>query len=76
MYGLRDGFWKWSKSNHAFNDLGLQKNEIGVATNNMKSRAIPERLGFTEEGIIRNYEMLHGQYLDRVIYGLNKDEFH
>ncbi|WP_410795710.1 GNAT family N-acetyltransferase [Paenibacillus sp. J5C2022] len=27
---------------HAFNDLNLRKIEIGVATNNSKSRAIPE----------------------------------
>lgn len=60
---------------HAFNDLNLRKIEIGVATNNIKSRAIPERLGFTKEGIIRSYEILHGQYLDRVIYGAIKEEW-
>ena len=60
---------------HAFNDLNLRKIEIGVATNNIKSRAIPERLGFTQEGTIRNYELLHNQFLDRVIYGLIKDEW-
>lgn len=60
---------------HAFNELDLRKIEIGVATNNIKSRAIPERLGFTKEGVIRSYEMLHDQYLDRVIYGLLKDEW-
>ncbi|WP_416202274.1 GNAT family N-acetyltransferase [Paenibacillus sp. JDR-2] len=52
---------------HAFNDLQLNKVEIGVATNNIKSRAIPERLGFTQEGTIRNYELLHNQYRDRVM---------
>jgi ribosomal-protein-serine acetyltransferase len=61
--------------NHAFNDLRLAKIEIGAATNNNKSRAIPERLGFTQEGIIRNYELLNNQYLDRVIYGLIKEEW-
>ncbi|UVI27278.1 GNAT family N-acetyltransferase [Paenibacillus spongiae] len=60
---------------HAFNDLNLRKIEIGVATNNIKSRAIPERLGFTQEGVIRNYERLHNQFLDRVIYGLVIDEW-
>ncbi|CQR47528.1 Putative ribosomal N-acetyltransferase YdaF [Paraliobacillus sp. PM-2] len=58
---------------HAFNDLDLKKIEINVATNNMKSRAIPERLGLKEEGIIRNYEFLNGEYQDRVIYGLLKE---
>lgn len=60
---------------HAFNDLHLTKVEIGAATNNIKSRAIPERLGFTQEGVIRNYELLHNQYLDRVIYGLIQEEW-
>lgn len=60
---------------HAFQDLDLRKVEIGVAANNVKSRAIPLRLGFTEEGIIRNYEHLNGEYLDRVIYGMLKEEW-
>jgi ribosomal-protein-serine acetyltransferase len=53
----------------------LRKVEIGVATNNLKSRAIPERLGFTQECIIRNYEYLNGEYYDRIIYNLLKEEW-
>ncbi|WP_127529431.1 GNAT family N-acetyltransferase [Paenibacillus kobensis] len=60
---------------HAFYDLRLRKIEIGAATQNTRSRAIPERLGFTQEGIIRNYEELHGEYMDRVIYGLLQEEW-
>ena len=60
---------------HAFNDLDLRKVEINVASSNFKSRAIPERLGFTEEGTIRNYEFLNGEYHDRVIYGMLKEEW-
>lgn len=61
--------------NHAFNDLDLKKVEIIVATKNSKSKAIPERIGFKEEGIIRNDEFLNGEYHDRVIYGLLKEEW-
>ncbi|GAQ17574.1 ribosomal-protein-serine acetyltransferase [Oceanobacillus picturae] len=60
---------------HSFNKLDLRKFEINVASNNFKSRAIPERLDFTQEGIIRNYEYLNGEYHDRVIYGLLKEEW-
>ncbi|WP_412734057.1 GNAT family N-acetyltransferase [Halalkalibacterium halodurans] len=60
---------------HAFNDLGLRKVEINVATKNSKSKAIPEKLGFKQEGILRNYEYLNGEYHDRVIYGLLKEEW-
>lgn len=61
--------------NHAFSDLKLNKVEINVATHNSKSRAIPKRLGFTEEGIVRDYEFLNGVYLDRTLYGLLKEEW-
>ena len=46
-----------------------------MASNNSKSKAIPERLGFKEEGRIRDYEFLHGEYLDRIICGLLKEEW-
>ncbi|MCZ0704599.1 ribosomal-protein-serine acetyltransferase [Natronobacillus azotifigens] len=60
---------------HAFNDLRLKKVEINVATKNSKSKAIPVRLGFKQEGIIRNDEYLNGEYHDRVIYGLLNEEW-
>ncbi|HZH61005.1 MAG TPA: GNAT family protein [Metabacillus sp.] len=60
---------------HAFTELKLNKVEINVATSNIKSKAIPKRLGFSKEGTIRNYEFLNGRYLDRNIYGLLKDDW-
>lgn len=60
---------------HAFNDLALNKVEINAAANNVKSRAIPIRLGFTEEGVIRQYERLNSEYLDRVVYGMLQVEW-
>lgn len=60
---------------YAFTHLNLNKIEIGAASNNTKSRSIPERLGFQHEGVIRDYELLNGRYLDRVIYGLKASEW-
>ncbi|WP_175639130.1 GNAT family N-acetyltransferase [Metabacillus schmidteae] len=60
---------------HSFHDLDLRKVEINVSIKNLKSRTIPRRLGFTEEGTIRNFEYLNGEYHDRVIYGLLKEEW-
>jgi ribosomal-protein-serine acetyltransferase len=60
---------------YAFKELSLNKVEINVAVKNHKSRAIPVRLGFTEEGVIRHYEFLNGEYLDRVIYGMLRGEW-
>jgi len=54
---------------HAFDTLHLQRVEIRVATGNRRSRAIPERLGFREEGILRQVEWLYDHYVDHVVYG-------
>ncbi|SMF87778.1 ribosomal-protein-serine acetyltransferase [Paenibacillus uliginis N3/975] len=60
---------------YAFDELKLNKVEIGVATENMKSRAIPENLGFKREGELRDYEYINGRFLNRVIYGLKAEEW-
>ena len=36
--------------------------EIRYAEDNLITRTIPERLGFIQEGIIRNDELLDGNY--------------
>jgi ribosomal-protein-serine acetyltransferase len=60
---------------YGFRDLKLNKIEIRVATENLKSRALPERFGFKEEGVIRDAEWLYDRYVDHVVYGLLQDEW-
>ncbi|TLS36814.1 GNAT family N-acetyltransferase [Pseudalkalibacillus caeni] len=60
---------------YGFNDIRLNRMEIRVAKENYKSRAIPERLGFKEEGLIRHAEWLYDHYVDHVVYGLLKEEW-
>lgn len=60
---------------YGFRDLKLNKIEIRVATENLKSRALPERFGFKEEGVIRDAEWLYDRYVDHVVYGLLQNEF-
>lgn len=60
---------------YALNDLKLNRVEIRTAVENKKSRAIPERLGFTEEGCIRQAEWLYDYYVDHIVYGMLKKDW-
>ncbi len=48
----------------------LRRMNIRCAVDNTKSRGIPERPGFENEGIIRGAEKIYDTYNDHVIYGL------
>ena len=60
----------------AFGDLGLHRVTIRVAPDNARSRAIPERLGFTEEGVMREAGRSALGHHDLVVYGLLDREWH
>ena len=60
---------------YAFGNLGMNRIEIRCATGNMRSRAIPKRLGFVEEGIVRQAEWLYDHYVDHVVYSILRDEW-
>lgn len=59
---------------HAVTIWRLNRVEIVVATENRRSRAIPERLGFQEEGTLRRYQLVDGRYLDCVSYSTLADD--
>jgi len=59
---------------HAFTVWKLNRVTIECASENMRSRAIPERLGFRLEGIIRAAERLQNRHVDHAIYGLLRSE--
>lgn len=61
--------------NYAFNDLCLNKIEIKVAEENYKSRKLPEKYGFKNEGIIRDAEWLNERYVNHILYGILKNEW-
>jgi ribosomal-protein-serine acetyltransferase len=60
---------------HAFYEWDLHRAEIHCAPENSRSRAIPERLGFREEALLRETELVGGRYLDSVVYGLLEAEW-
>ncbi len=57
-------------TDHAFGAWDLHRVEISAATDNHRSRAIPTRLGFVEEGVRREAERVAGRFLDLVVYGM------
>lgn len=59
----------------AFNKLLLNKVDIYCAVANEKSRAIPERLGFKPEGILRQHEWVNDHFVDVVAYGMLASEW-
>lgn len=62
-------------TDYAFEYHKLNKVEIRAAVENKKSRSIPERLGFVEEGKIRQAEWLYDHFVDHVVYGILAEEW-
>jgi ribosomal-protein-serine acetyltransferase len=60
---------------YAFTELKLHRVDILCAPENRKSRAIPERLGFKEEGAFREVQWLHNRFVDLVLYGMLESEW-
>jgi ribosomal-protein-serine acetyltransferase len=60
---------------HAFEVHQVRKVVISCAIDNPRSRAVAERLGFVQEGILRQVVRLRDRYVDGVFYGLLVDEW-
>ena len=60
---------------HAFSGWGLNRVEIRVATGNRRSAAIPLRLGFVEEGVLREAERHSDHFKDLRIYSMLADQW-
>ena len=59
----------------AFDTWKFNRISIECAAQNTRSRAIPERLGFELEGLIRGIEWLHDHYADHAMYGLLRSAY-
>ena len=58
-----------------FREIGLHRIEIKAGTENTRSRAIPERLGFVREGVERGAGRGSQGYHDLVVYSMLEDEW-
>ncbi len=60
---------------HAFGALGLQRVGLRTTIDNVRSRSVAERLGFVQEGILREAAAFLGGRRDLVCYGLLANEW-
>jgi ribosomal-protein-serine acetyltransferase len=61
--------------NFAFDELGVHRMELCAATGNVRSRAVAERLGMRQEGVLRDGQNTPDGFKDLVIYGILDDEW-
>jgi len=59
----------------AFSELGLNRVVISCTPDNRRSRAVAEKLSFTQEGILRQADWLKDKFVDQVVYGMLASEW-
>lgn len=59
----------------AFEELGLHRITLRIATGNTASERIAEKLGFVHEGLLRKEVLVAGTWLDHSLWGILDDEF-
>jgi ribosomal-protein-serine acetyltransferase len=62
-------------TDYSFSDQDCNRVILHCAAGNAKSRAVAERLGFTQEGILRESEWLYNHYVDLVVYSMLKSQW-
>jgi RimJ/RimL family protein N-acetyltransferase len=60
---------------HAFGDRRLNKLRADVLATNDGSRRVLEKLGFAEEGLLREEKFVYGDYVDVHRFGLLADDW-
>jgi len=53
----------------------MHRVEIRCGTGNHRSCAVPERLGFTREGVLREAQWVSGRWVDLVVWGMLEQEW-
>lgn len=64
-----------SMVDHAFDDLGMRRIEWRCSPVNLPSRAIPQKLGFTLEGTLRQVFQVRDTYLDLEVWSVLREEW-
>jgi ribosomal-protein-alanine N-acetyltransferase len=59
---------------YGFEDIGLHRLEAFCIPENRRSRNVIERIGFKEEGFLRQYLKINGEWRDHVLYSLLRSD--
>lgn len=60
---------------YAFDERRLHTLAAGALATNDRSRGLLEKVGFEQEGQMREAYYVDGEYVDRVLYGLHEDDW-
>lgn len=60
---------------YVFNHLDLHRVEARCQADNIRTQRLFERLQFTKDGMLRQAELLHGEYVDVCIYSMLQNEY-
>jgi ribosomal-protein-serine acetyltransferase len=60
---------------YLFDEMRLHRVVIQCAVGNHRSSAIPERLGFTKEAVLRHAELIGARWLDLATWSILEDEW-
>jgi ribosomal-protein-serine acetyltransferase len=61
--------------NYAFDTWQMNRIEVRADVLNTRSRALAERIGFTQEGILRQIDYIDENYVDHVVYSILASEW-
>ncbi|MDR3702249.1 MAG: GNAT family protein [Candidatus Sulfopaludibacter sp.] len=60
---------------YLFGELGLHRVVIQCGVGNLRSCAVPQRLGFTREGVARGAEWVNDRWVDLLVWSMLADEW-
>ncbi|MDN4525196.1 GNAT family N-acetyltransferase [Fictibacillus fluitans] len=60
---------------YSFGTLGLNRLELKAALENKRSRSVAERLGFKQEGELRQAEWLYDHFVNVALYGMLAEDW-
>ena len=60
---------------YAFEVLNLHRVWLKTSSDNAGAVAMYQKLGFQQEGCLRQHEFKNGRYVDKLLFGLCADEF-